>query len=52
MFCFNADIELIDLGNGVKRKVLAHDGNMMAVEVHFETGAIGAMHHQDRKSVV
>lgn len=44
MFTFNSDIELVDLGNGVKRKILAHDGSMMAVEVHFDKDAIGAMH--------
>lgn len=32
MFVFNEDTAIEDLGNGVKRKVLAHGGNMMAVE--------------------
>lgn len=44
MFVFNQDITLEDLGAGVSRKVLAHSDNMMSVEVHFEKGAIGAMH--------
>lgn len=44
MFIFNDQITLEDLGNGVSRKVLAHSDNMMAVEVHFEKGAIGPMH--------
>lgn len=44
MFVYNADIAFEDLGNGIKRKILAHGGNMMAVEVHFEKGAIGNMH--------
>ncbi|HAS8234476.1 cupin domain-containing protein [Vibrio vulnificus] len=44
MFVFNEDITLEDLGQGISRKVLAHSDNMMSVEVHFETGAIGAMH--------
>ncbi|HDY7842217.1 TPA: cupin domain-containing protein [Vibrio vulnificus] len=44
MFVFNQDITLEDLGQGISRKVLAHSDNMMSVEVHFETGAIGAMH--------
>ncbi len=44
MFVFNSDISLEDLGEGVSRKVLAHSDNMMSVEVHFEKGAIGAMH--------
>ncbi|EGR7969193.1 cupin domain-containing protein [Vibrio vulnificus] len=44
MFVLNHDIALEDLGKGISRKVLAHSDNMMSVEVHFETGAIGAMH--------
>ncbi|MGF1772616.1 cupin domain-containing protein [Vibrio wakamikoensis] len=44
MFVFNKDIQLEDLGEGVSRKVLAHNDNMMSVEVHFEKGAVGAMH--------
>ncbi|MCY9869989.1 cupin domain-containing protein [Vibrio barjaei] len=44
MFVFNKDVQLEDLGEGVRRKVLAHNDNMMSVEVHFEKGAVGAMH--------
>ncbi|CAH0528821.1 cupin domain-containing protein [Vibrio hippocampi] len=44
MFVFNNNIQLEDLGDGVSRKVLAHNDNMMSVEVHFEKGAIGPMH--------
>ncbi|MGR5096525.1 cupin domain-containing protein [Vibrio maritimus] len=44
MFVFNKNIQLEDLGDGVSRKVLAHNDNMMSVEVHFEKGAVGAMH--------
>ncbi|MFM2483979.1 cupin domain-containing protein [Celerinatantimonas yamalensis] len=51
MFVFNKDIELEDLGDGVSRKVLAHDGKMMGVEVHFETNAIGAMHHHPHEQL-
>ncbi len=44
MFVHSKDVVLEDLGNGVSRKVLAHSDNMMAVEVHFEKGAIGPIH--------
>jgi quercetin dioxygenase-like cupin family protein len=44
MFIYNKEVQLEDLGDGVSRKVLSHSDNMMAVEVHFETGAIGPMH--------
>lgn len=44
MFTINQEIEMQDLGQGVSRKILSHDKNMMAVEVYFEKGAIGAPH--------
>ncbi len=44
MFCKNTDIPYTDLGGGIKRKILSYDEKMMAVEVHFEKGAVGAMH--------
>ena len=36
--------KLIDLGGGVTRRILSYDENLMAVEVSFETGAVGAVH--------
>ncbi len=44
MFIFNSDCKLEDLGGGVSRKILAHNGSLMQVQVFFEQGAIGAMH--------
>lgn len=44
MFCFYENTKPEDQGNGVVRRVLAHDGVMMAVENTFEKGAVGAMH--------
>lgn len=35
---------LNDLGGGVTRRVLAHNDQLMAVEVAFEAGAEGAVH--------
>ena len=40
----DTSIEWIDLGGGIKRKVMAHDSNMMIVKVAFESGGIGALH--------
>ena len=34
----------IDLGGGLSRKILAQSTDMMAVEVAFEKGAVGAVH--------
>lgn len=44
MFIHGNEVVLEDLGNGVKRKILAYSDNIMSVEVHFEQGAIGPMH--------
>ena len=44
MFTLFDDTKLKDLGGGVKRRVLSHGEDMMAVEVLFEDGAVGAMH--------
>ena len=38
------EIEWLDLGGGIKRKVMAYDDQMMVVKVAFEAGGIGAMH--------
>ena len=43
-FVFGDECEFCDLGNGVKRKILAYSESLMHVEVHFEEGAVGAMH--------
>ncbi|WP_304235772.1 cupin domain-containing protein [Jiulongibacter sediminis] len=33
-----------ELGGGIKRKIMAHDEQMMIVKVAFEKGGVGAMH--------
>lgn len=43
MFC-NNDLSYVDLGGGVKRRVLSYNDKIMAVEVAFARGAVGAMH--------
>ncbi len=50
-FVYNADVPLEDLGNGIKRKVLAHHENLMAVEVYFEKGAEGVMHSHPHEQI-
>ena len=44
MFTFHDDTNKIELGGGVSRRILSHGEDMMAVEVGFEAGAVGAMH--------
>lgn len=38
------EVDWIDLGGGIKRKVMAYDDQMMVVKVAFEAGGVGAMH--------
>jgi quercetin dioxygenase-like cupin family protein len=45
------DSKVEDLGNGVKRKVLAYNNNLMAVEVSFVQGAIGALHQHQHEQI-
>lgn len=41
---YNKDIDLQPAAEGVQRKVLAYCDELMCVENHFETGAVGAIH--------
>jgi len=45
------ECELEDLGNGIKRKITAYNDSLMCVEVHFEEGAIGAMHTHPHEQI-
>ena len=47
----NVDIPLEDLGNGIKRKVLAYRESLMVVEVYFEKGAEGAVHSHPHEQI-
>ncbi|MFK3661678.1 cupin domain-containing protein [Scandinavium sp. NPDC088450] len=51
MFVFNNQTQLEEVGNGVTRRILAHAGKMMAVEVHFEKGAIGPLHNHPHEQL-
>ena len=44
MFKMYDDTVFTDLGGGVGRRILSYGNDMMAVEVSFEVGAVGAMH--------
>jgi len=41
----DSDIDWEELGNGVKRKIMAYDEQLMLVKVDFEKGAIGSIHN-------
>lgn len=40
-----------DLGAGVTRKILSYSENMMVVEMFFEKGAVGALHHHVHEQI-
>ncbi len=40
----NSEVERVELGGGVSRKVLSYVEEMMIVEVTFDKGGIGAVH--------
>ncbi len=44
IFCRHDEAALNDLGGGTARRVLAWNAALMAVEVSFERGAVGAAH--------
>ncbi|MGE5605631.1 MAG: cupin domain-containing protein [Bacteroidota bacterium] len=44
-------VKNIDLGGGVTRRILAAGGKMMAVEVLFKKGAVGAVHTHPHEQI-
>lgn len=50
-FVFSSDVITQDLGDGIKRRVLAHSDNIMMVEMHFEEGSIGALHSHPHEQI-
>ena len=47
----DAEIGLENLEPGLSRKIKAHGGGLMAVEVYFEKGAIGAQHRHPHEQI-
>ena len=43
-FVFTEDCNFETVAEGVKRRILAYGDQLMAVEVHFEKDAVGALH--------
>jgi quercetin dioxygenase-like cupin family protein len=44
VFIENANIQWEQVDNGVRRKIMAYDPNLMVVKVDFEKGGIGIVH--------
>lgn len=47
----NDTIEAEACAPGVERKVLSYTNELMCVENHFDTGAIGALHHHPHTQI-
>lgn len=45
------DVQPEDQGNGVVRRVLAYNSDVMTVENRFQKGAIGALHHHPHTQI-
>ena len=43
-FVIDSDVELEDLGDGIRRKILAYSDELMMVRAWFEEGAVGTLH--------
>ncbi|MDY5931091.1 MAG: cupin domain-containing protein [Candidatus Ornithospirochaeta sp.] len=43
-FFINSEIEAKKADDGITRKVLAHNKNLMVCELHFQKGAVGKLH--------
>jgi len=45
------DIEWENVNEGVRRKILSYDDQLMLVHVRFEKGAVGEPHHHTHRQV-
>lgn len=50
-YFLSSQLKLEDLGGGIKRKITAYNDRLMCVEVHFEEGAIGAVHTHPHEQI-
>jgi len=51
MFVKNADVTREEVNEGIARKILAAAGKVMAVEVYFTKGAVGALHAHPHEQI-
>ena len=50
-FILASDIEWETVDNGVERKILGYDEQVMMVHIRFEKGAIGSLHHHFHRQI-
>lgn len=50
-FTFNDKLEWEQIGEGITRKIMSFDENIMLVKLHFESGAAGTIHNHPHTQV-
>jgi quercetin dioxygenase-like cupin family protein len=50
-FVFGSEIEATPAGEGVSRKILAYNDDLMLCELHFESGSVGALHSHPHQQI-
>ncbi len=51
VFVENENIKWQEVGEGVKRKIMAYDERLMVVKVEFEKGSVGTIHRHYHSQV-
>jgi len=51
VFIENQEVPWESTGPGMKRKIMAWDEKLMLVKVHFEKGAVGALHQHPHTQI-
>ena len=50
-FVMGKDQAILEVADGVTRKKLAYNENLMACEMHFKKGAVGALHSHPHEQI-
>ena len=50
-FCHSEDAEEKPAGEGTTRKILSYSDNLMVCEMHFDKGAVGALHTHPHEQI-
>ncbi len=51
VFIENGDVAWEEVGEGVRRKIMAYDDKLMLVKVAFETGGVGTVHKHHHSQI-
>ena len=50
-FFLSKDLQEVDVAQGMKRKIVAYNDNLMMVEIHFKKGTVAAMHSHPHEQI-